>query len=68
MTGVPFLYRCDVCGFEAEARYPMGHAPESLPCMAQYGEWPCDGWSRRVYTPLAAPAFPGSHKAEYRGK
>ena len=44
----------------------MGQAPDSLPCLAHYGEWPCEGWSRRVYTPLAAPAFPGSHKETYR--
>ena len=64
----PYLFKCDGCGFEAEALYPMGQAPETLGCLAFYSEWACVGTSRRVFTPLVAPAFKGSHRAEYRGK
>ena len=46
----------------------MGQAPETLGCLAFYSEWACVGTSRRVSTPLVAPAFKGSHRAEYRGK
>ena len=64
----PYRFRCDTCGFEGDLRYPMGEAPESTGCPALYSEWACPGTARRVYTPLSAPAFPGSHRAEYRGK
>lgn len=66
MTGVPFAFRCDTCGFEGDVRYPMGEAPDQTGCPAMYSEWPCDGTARRVYTPLAASAFKGSHAQEYR--
>lgn len=58
----PYTYRCSNCGADLERRYPMGEAPDSITCL----DTTCDGIARRVFTPLAAPAFPGSHKATYR--
>lgn len=65
MTGVPFAFKCDTCGFEGDLRFAMGSAPETTPCPALYSEWPCPGTARRVFKPLATAAFPGSHRATY---
>lgn len=62
-----YLYRCESCGIDIEYRTSMGTAPETILCPKGDGcEVDDGGIARRVYTPLAAPAFPGSHAQEYR--
>lgn len=61
-----FPFRCDTCGFEIDREGRIGQPPDPVGCLAFYSEWACVGTMRRVYTPLVAPAFNGSHAAEYR--
>lgn len=63
MTVFPF--RCDSCGFDVDIEGHVGQPPEPVGCLAFWSEWACVGTMRRVYTPLQASAFPGSHKLEY---
>lgn len=54
-----FDFRCPA-GHTISRRFPMGKAPDTVAC-DDHGTA-----AKRVLSRVTTPAFPGSHKAEYR--